>query len=148
MVNDQLFYNVLNNITCIIYSEYVFTYYYPIFTWPCVLSDRPPVLWWLSHGEGRVLKIKAQLSSIWAKGCILMTACVCIIWLDMTTPPWCREKVMVYHNYFGIKLFIVLLFLAVRGSRWITDVGICWLGNSTTASGSSDTFESVGPSYS
>ena len=24
-----------------------------IFAWPCVLSDRPPVLWWLSHGEGR-----------------------------------------------------------------------------------------------
>ena len=24
-----------------------------IFAWHCVLSDRPPVLWWLSHGEGR-----------------------------------------------------------------------------------------------
>ena len=23
-----------------------------IFAWPCVLSDRPPVLWWLSLGEG------------------------------------------------------------------------------------------------
>ena len=23
-----------------------------IFTWPCVLSDHPPVLWWLSPGEG------------------------------------------------------------------------------------------------
>ena len=23
-----------------------------IFAWPCVLSDCPPVLWWLSHGEG------------------------------------------------------------------------------------------------
>ena len=23
------------------------------FAWPCVLSDRPPVLWWLSHVEGR-----------------------------------------------------------------------------------------------
>ena len=22
------------------------------FAWHCVLSDRPPVLWWLSHGEG------------------------------------------------------------------------------------------------
>ena len=22
-----------------------------IFAWPCVLSDRPPVLWWLSPGE-------------------------------------------------------------------------------------------------
>ena len=24
-----------------------------IFVWHCVLSDRPPVLWWLSPGEGR-----------------------------------------------------------------------------------------------
>ena len=24
-----------------------------IFAWHCVLSDRPPVLWWLSPGEGR-----------------------------------------------------------------------------------------------
>ena len=24
----------------------------PHFAWPCVLSDRPPVLWWLSPGEG------------------------------------------------------------------------------------------------
>ena len=24
-----------------------------IFAWPCVLSDRLPMLWWLSHGEGR-----------------------------------------------------------------------------------------------
>ena len=23
-----------------------------IFAWPCVLSDRPPALWWLSPGEG------------------------------------------------------------------------------------------------
>ena len=23
-----------------------------IFAWPCVLSDRPPVLWWLSLDEG------------------------------------------------------------------------------------------------
>ena len=25
----------------------------PFFAWHCVLSDRPPVIWWLSHGEGR-----------------------------------------------------------------------------------------------
>ena len=24
-----------------------------IFAWPCVLSDHPPMLWWLSLGEGR-----------------------------------------------------------------------------------------------
>ena len=31
------------------------------------------------------------------KGCILMTVCVCFICPDMTTPPWCREKVMAYY---------------------------------------------------
>ena len=25
-----------------------------IFAWHCVLSDSPPVFWWLSHGEGRM----------------------------------------------------------------------------------------------
>ena len=24
-----------------------------IFAWPCVLSDRPPMLWWLLPGNGR-----------------------------------------------------------------------------------------------
>ena len=45
----------------------------------------------------RLLNIKAQMSCIWAKGCILMTVCVCVcfIWLAMATPPWWREKVMV-----------------------------------------------------
>ena len=77
-----------------------------IFAWPCVLSDHPPMLSWLSHGEGRdavginckmaqLLKIKAQVSSIWAKGCILMT--VCVLCDDVTTPLLCREKVMVYY---------------------------------------------------
>ena len=66
-----------------------------IFAWHCVLSDRSPVLWCLSHGEGMdaiddavginckkgaiMLNIKAQVSSIWAKGCILMTGCVCYL---------------------------------------------------------------------
>ena len=44
----------------------------------------------------QLLKIKAQVSSIWAKGCILIT--VRVFYLTyMTTPPWCREKVMVYY---------------------------------------------------
>ena len=30
--------------------------------------------------------------------------CVCFIWLDMTTPPWCREKVMVYYYYRRCKI--------------------------------------------
>ena len=28
-------------------------FYAAIFAWHCVLSDRPPVLWWLSPGEER-----------------------------------------------------------------------------------------------
>ena len=31
---------------------YLIEFHAAIFAWPCVLSDRPPVLWWLSHGEG------------------------------------------------------------------------------------------------
>ena len=49
--------------------------------------------------RAQLLNIKIKLSSIWAKGCILMTVCVCFTWLDMTTPHWCREKVMVYYYY-------------------------------------------------
>ena len=30
----------------------------------------------INYKKGQLLKIKAQLSSIWAKGCILMTVCV------------------------------------------------------------------------
>ena len=29
--------------------------------------------------KGELLKIKAQVTSIWAKGCILMTGCVCVL---------------------------------------------------------------------
>ena len=29
--------------------------------------------------RAQLLKIKAQVSSIWAKGCILMTVCVCVL---------------------------------------------------------------------
>ena len=49
---------------------------------------------WETEKRAQLLKIKARVSSIIAKGCILMTVCVCFI--DMTTPAWCREKVMVY----------------------------------------------------
>ena len=32
---------------------YLNEFHAAIFAWPCVLSDRPLMLWWLSHGEGR-----------------------------------------------------------------------------------------------
>ena len=31
--------------------------------------------------KGQLLKIKAQVSSIWAKGCIFMIVCVCVCFL-------------------------------------------------------------------
>ena len=70
-----------------------------IFAWHCVFSDYPLVLWWLSPGErrdavtrcgwitvkrGQLLKIKAKVSSILAKGCILMTACVRVCFFYLT----------------------------------------------------------------
>ena len=61
--------------------------------------------------------ITTQLSSVWAKGCILMTVCVLP---DMTTPPWCREKVMVYYYYCisigrpsGLLLFVPTLLFSI-----------------------------------
>ena len=40
------------------------------------------------------------MSGIWAKEC-MFDDYVCVIWLNMTTPPWWREKVMVsfYYDY-------------------------------------------------
>ena len=34
--------------------------------------------------NGAILKIKAQVSSIWAKGCKLMIVCVCVCLSDLT----------------------------------------------------------------
>ena len=31
---------------------YLNEFHAAIFAWPCLLSDRPPMLWWLSHGDG------------------------------------------------------------------------------------------------
>ena len=50
----------------------------------------------LTIKRAQLLKIKVQVSSMWAKGCML-DDCVCAIRLDMTTPPWWREKVLVYY---------------------------------------------------
>ena len=46
------------------------------------------------------------MSSIGANGCMLMI--VWVLWLYMTTPPWWREKVMVY--YFKIYHLVSYLF--------------------------------------
>ena len=43
--------------------------------------------------RAQLLKIKAQVSSIWAKGC-MMDDCVWVIWLDMTIPPGWREIIV------------------------------------------------------
>ena len=77
---------------------------------------RPPsralvVITWRGDGWGymmwlgltvkwvQLLKIKALVSSLWATGC-MFGDCVCVIWLDMTTPPWSREK-------YGILLLLL-----------------------------------------
>ena len=72
------------------------------------------MLWWLSHGEGRDAVTWCGWDKLW-KGRNYWTSrlscqvyvlrgvswwlCVCFTWLDMTTRPWCREKVMVYYYY-------------------------------------------------
>ena len=38
--------------------------------------------------------------------------CVCFTWLYMTTPPWCREKVMVY----------IIMFVYSRYKYWVHNV--------------------------
>ena len=103
------------------------------FTWSGILSDRPPVLWWLSPGEGpemplhnavginckkgaTILKIEGQVSSIWAKGCMLYD-CMCVIWLDMTTPSWRREKVMVYYYYYN-EFWICLIVISLMSEDY------------------------------
>ena len=68
----------------------------------CVPSDRPPALLGLIHLErggmplhdgvgincekGATTEVKSQEPSIWAKGC-MVGDCLCVIGLDMTTPP-------------------------------------------------------------
>ena len=86
-----------------------------IFAWPCVLSDLPPVLWWLSPGEGGIALHHAvginckkgtttenQGSDCQVHGLRdVVDDCVCVVRLDMTTPPWWREKGMVYYYYYN-----------------------------------------------
>ena len=38
-----------------------------IFAWPCVLSYRPPMLWWLSHGERREAITSCVWDPLWKK---------------------------------------------------------------------------------
>ena len=92
---------------------------------PRVISDLTPMLWWLSPGEEwdavtrlhdavginckkwrNYWKSRGRCQVYGLSGVCLMIVCVCVIWLDMTTPPWWREKVMVYYYYYYI--FIVL----------------------------------------
>ena len=86
-----------------------------IFAWPCVLSNRPLLLWWLSPLRGgmpmgltvkstQLLKIKAQVASILAKGCIFMTVCVCYL--------TCHDyPSLVEGESHGILLLLLLLLL-------------------------------------
>ena len=62
--------------------------------------------------KGATTEIKAQLSSIWAKGCILMTVCVFYL-TSHDYPPWCREKVMVYYYYYYYN-FLIYVIIGIR----------------------------------
>ena len=88
-----------------------------IFACHCVISDRPPVLWWLSHGEetdavrwcgwdklwkGRNYWKSRLRCQVYGLRGVSWCLCVCFIWLAMTTPPRCREKVMVYYYLFCV----------------------------------------------
>ena len=93
------------------------------FAWHCVLLDLPSVLWWLSHGEGRDAVTRCGWDKL-EKGLNYWKSrfryqvyglrgeswwlCVCFIWLDMTTSPCCREKVMVY--YYIITVLVIFSF--------------------------------------
>ena len=61
--------------------------------------------------KGATTENQGASVSIWAKGYMLMIACV--FRLNMTTPPWWREKVMVYYYYYyynsNIKLFCIII---------------------------------------
>ena len=66
---------------------YMIEYNMAIYAWPCVLLDRIPTFWWIITWRGvecrymmwmehtvegaQLLKIKAQVSGIWAKGCVI-----------------------------------------------------------------------------
>ena len=43
--------------------------------------------------------------------------CVCFTWHDMTTPPWCREKVVVYY-YIPLRILVRYMWWFVGISGW------------------------------
>ena len=47
--------------------------------------------------------VKYMGSGVYLDAC----GCVCVVLLDMTTPPWWREKVMVYYHVSDIKAYRV-----------------------------------------
>ena len=98
-----------------------------IFSWTCVLSDCPPVLWWFTPGDGWdavswcgwdklwkernnwILWLTYQLYGLRA---VCWCLCVCYIWLDMIIPwaTWWREKVKVYYFY-NIKFIYIYIYI-------------------------------------
>ena len=41
------------------------------------------------------------------RGIHMFDHCVCVIWIDITTPPWWKEKVVVYFTIFQLWFFIM-----------------------------------------
>ena len=57
----------------------------------------------------QLLNIKTRRQVYGLRG-VSWWLCVCFTWLDMTTPPWCREKVMVYYYYYYYNFTAAILF--------------------------------------
>ena len=66
--------------------------------------------------RAQLLKIKAQVSSIWAKECMLMIVCVLyhLTWLPLigSHVKW-REKVMVYYYIIIIILTYIYIYISI-----------------------------------
>ena len=73
--------------------------------------------YWKSRHRGQVYGLRGV--------CLMI---VCVIWLDMTTPPWWREKVMVYYYHLLHKQWLVKSFLnyTCRFITWVSKLGYCY----------------------
>ena len=93
-----------------------------MFAWPSVLSDHPPMLWWLSAGEGwmplhdavwinckkgyNYRKSRGRCQVYGLRGVCLMIVCVCVCYLT-----WHDYPSLVGGESRGILLLFIILLL-------------------------------------
>ena len=70
--------------------------------------------------RAQLLNTKAQMSSIWAEGYMLMIVFGVHQTQCLPTPPWCREKVMVYYYSQPVNLnnIIETMIIALKCSQF------------------------------